>query len=144
MLSQVVRESARSAVEIEIDASLPRLFVRLGHAATGGGFAAALSRLYSEQPQTAYYDKLYDLTEYSGTVTPADVLVIREAYVAANTDPHHPCRTAFVTNDPNFRLWAAAMSHQFLGREHRAFATFEAARAFLDEPIGDRPPFVAE
>ena len=142
MLSQVVRESP--AVAIRIDESARRLFVTLGSAATGAGFAAALSRLYQEQPHTAYYDKLYDLTEYEGAVTPADVLTIREAYLRANTDPRHPCRTAFVTQDPNFRLWAAAMSHQFAGREHRAFPTFEAARAFLDEPLGQREPFIAE
>ena len=140
----MVRESARSAVEIVIDESVPRLFVTLGAAATGTGFAEALCRLYRDQPHTAYYDKLYDLTEYRGAVTPADVLAIREAYLRSNTDPRHACRTAFVTNDPNFRLWAAAMSHQFVGREHRAFATFDAARAFLDEPIAQRAPFVSE
>ena len=143
MLAAVASGGCPAPVEITRDPARPRLFVVLREKATGAGFAAALSQFYRAHPETAYFDKLYDLTEYRAVVTHADVMVIVEAYCAANTDPQHPCRTAFVTHDPNFGLWATAMSHLFPGREHRAFPSFEAAEAFLAEPIEQRPPFVS-
>ena len=131
-------------VEIAVDASIPRLLVTLRQAATGQGVAEALARLYTDQPELAYLDKLYDLLEYPGVVTHADLLLIVDAYRKANRNPQHPCRTAFVTHDPYFSLWAKAMSHLFPGREHRAFPDFEAARAFLDEPMAERAPLPLE
>lgn len=101
----------------------------------------ALSELYTDQPELAYLDKLYDLLDYPSVVTHADLLLIVDAYRKANTNPLHPCRTAFVTRDPYFGLWATAMGQLFVGREHRAFTSFQAAEAFLAEPMAERPPF---
>jgi hypothetical protein len=136
--------SRRKAIEITADLSIPRLFVTLREAATGPGVAEALSRLYLQQPKLASIDKLYDLTAYPGVATHDDLLVIVDAYLKAKVDPRHPCRTAFVTSDPHFELWAKAMSHLFPGREHRAFAAREPALAFLDEPMDQRPPFTGD
>lgn len=133
----------REPVEIRLEPDGSRLFVALRARATGQGFAQALARLYREQPHTAYVDKLYDLTDYRGVVTQAQVMMIVEAYTEANTNPRHPCRTAFVTLDPNFALWAKAMSHLFPGREHRCFPTFAAAESFLAQPMAERAPFTA-
>ena len=135
---------AREPIELVVDASIPRLYVTLREGATGPGVGQALAELYRRQPDLAYLDKLYDLMEYPGVVSHADLLPIVEAYRAANTNPLHPCRTAFVTFDPYFGLWASAMSQLFPGREHRAFTSFDKARAFLDEPMDQRPPFVTE
>lgn len=40
-------------------------------------------------------------------------------------------RTAFITYDPNFTYWAAAMTYQFPGRLHRTFESEAEAEAFL-------------
>jgi hypothetical protein len=127
-------------MEITFDAATGRLLVALRVGATGPGFADAMIRLYRERPELSYVDKLYDLTEYEGVVTHADLTRVIEAYNKANPNPRHPCRTAFVTPDPNFGLWAAAMSQLFVGRDHRAFADFESAEAFLSEPLNIRRP----
>ncbi len=141
MLAETARERTPDPIEIRLDASIPRLFITLRQGATGPGVAEALSKLYREQPELAYLDKLYDLLDYPGVVTHADLLVIVEAYRKANTDPRRPCRTAFVTHDPYFGLWAEAMGHLFPGREHRAFTNWAPAQAFLNEPIGERAPY---
>lgn len=144
MLAEIARERPLEPVEIRLDPAIPRLFVTLREGATGQGVAAALSKLYCDQPELAYLDKLYDLTDYPGVVTHADLLLIVDAYRKANTNPRHPCRTAFVTHDPYFGLWAKAMGHLFPGREHLAFTSFEPARAFLDQPLAERAPYLMD
>jgi hypothetical protein len=130
-----------SAIEFHLDQAIPRLFVSIDERATGPGVAEALSRLYTEQPEVTLLDILFELDGYRGVVTHGDMKVIVEAYLKANRDPSRPCRTAFVTPDPLFHFWAAAMSYLFTGREHRVFSSFQAASAWLDEPMGERPPF---
>ena len=143
MLAAGCSDAGGTPIEITFDAATGRLFVALRVGATGPGFADAMSRLYRERPEMSYVDKLYDLTEYEGVVTHADLTRVIEAYTKANRNPRHPCRTAFVTPDPNFGLWAAAMSQLFVGREHRAFGDFESAEAFLAEPLSTRRPYEA-
>ncbi len=130
-----------SAIEFHLDPAIPRLFVSIDERATGPGVAKDLSRLYTEQPEVTHLDMLFELNGYRGVVTQADMKVIVEAYLKANQDPSRPCRTAFVTPDPLFHFWAAAMSYLFTGREHRVFTSFQAASAWLDEPMNERPPF---
>lgn len=144
MLAEIDPAPCLEPIEIRLDASIPRLLITLREKATGPGVAEALSQLYRDQPPLSYVDKLYDLTRYPGVVSHADLLVIVEAYRKANTDPRRPCRTAFVTHDPYFGLWAKAMGHLFPGREHRAFTDFATAQAFLDEPLAERAPFLVE
>ena len=128
-------------IDVRHEPSIPRLFVTLHGALGGDEVARALSEAYLAQPAVTLIDMLFDLTGYQGAVEAQHVEVIVAAYRCGNRDPSHPCRTAFVTTDPFFDLWAAAMSFQFAGREHRAFATFDEAERFLAEPIGERPPF---
>lgn len=47
-------------------------------------------------------------------------------------------RTAFITYDPNFTYWAAAMTYQFPGRLHRTFESEAEAEAFLAVPREQR------
>ena len=142
IMAEITFDVRPAPVEIALDASIPRLRVTLREGATGQGVAMELSQLYLDRPELAYVDKLYDLTRYPGVVTHADLLLIVDAYKKANTDPRHPCRTAFVTHDPYFGLWAKAMGHLFPGREHLAFTTFADAEAFLDQPMAERRPYV--
>ena len=135
--------AAPADIEIRLDAAMPRLFVTMRGGLSGHQVAMALSRAYLAQPETVRMDMLFDLREYTGAVEADHVKIIVDAYERCDPDPRVPCRTAFVTPDKNFRLWAAAMSFQFKGREHQAFATFEEAEAFLGEPMGERRPFEA-
>ncbi len=131
------------SITIRLDETIPRVLVSIVGPASGQLVADRLSQAYLAQPEITYMDMLFDLTAYRGAVEPRHVDVIVDAYLRVNRHPLHPCRTAFVSPDPFFNHWADAMSFQFTGREHRAFATFEAAERFLNEPIAERPPFSA-
>lgn len=128
-------------MDIRLDRAMPRLFVTIRGQASGDLVARRLSETYLSQPEVTGLDMLFDLTAYQGEVGSRHVETIVAAYLRGNRDPRLPCRTAFVSTDPNFRLWAAAMSYQFNGREHRAFPTFEEAERFLGEPMADRAAF---
>ena len=134
------RESTR-AVAVNLEPCGQRLRVKLSGGLSGLQVAEALSELYRQQPEVTRLDMLFDLSEYEGEVEAAHIKLIAAAYLQSNREPQHPCRTAFVTDDPNFGLWAASMSFIFVGREHRAFFTFAEAEAFLDEPLASRAPF---
>lgn len=132
------------SIDIRFDAEIPRLFVSLRGPLGGDEVARGLSEAYLSRPEVTYRDMLFDLTGYEGAVETQHIEVIVAAYQCGNRDPSVPCRTAFVTSDPYFDLWASAMSFQFTGREHRAFPTFEAAEAFLAPPFAKRPAFRSE
>ena len=100
--------------------------------------AAALLKLYAEHPRAPYYDRLFDLTGYETGLDPQNLARVAVAYREKNTDPSFPCRTAIVTQDRNFALWARSMDFQFEGREHRAFATVEEAERWLATPLDQR------
>ena len=144
MTAQSALRAAPDPVSFRMDRSIPRLFVTIDERATGPGVAEALSGLYRAQPEVTRLDMLFALTGYRGVVTHEDLQAIVAAYLESNRDPSHPCRTAFVTPDPHFHLWAAAMSYLFTGREHRVFTTHQAATTWLDEPMAERPQFTGE
>ena len=98
----------------------------------------ALLDLYSEHPRAPYYDRLFDLTGYETGLDPENLARVATAYRDLNTDPSFPCRTAIVTHDPNFGLWARSMDFQFHGRRHCTFATVEEAERWLAVPLGER------
>ena len=100
--------------------------------------AAALLKLYAEHPRAPWYDRLFDLTEYQTGIDPQNLARVAAAYRERNTDPSFPCRTAIVTRDRHFGLWARSMDFQFEGREHRAFATVEEAERWLATPLDQR------
>jgi hypothetical protein len=100
--------------------------------------AGALLRLYEEHPRAPYYDRLFDLTEYLTGIDPKNLTQVALAYRERNTDPTFPCRTAIVTRDPHFALWARSMDFQFEGRQHRTFPTVEEAERWLATPLDQR------
>ena len=102
--------------------------------------AAALLKLYAEHPRAPWYDRLFDLTGYETGIDPQNLARVAAAYREKNTDPSFPCRTAIVTRDRHFSLWARSMDFQFEGREHRAFPTLEEAEAWLATPLDQRRP----
>ena len=97
-----------------------------------------LMKLYQEHPRAPYYDRLFDLLEYETGLDAAGMAKVALAYKELNTDPGFPCRTAIVTHDPNFQLWARSMDFQFEGRVHRTFATVAEAEAWLAVPLEAR------
>jgi hypothetical protein len=100
--------------------------------------AAALFKLYQEHPRAPYYDRLFDLIGYETGLDAKHVAQVAAAYRERNTDPSFPCRTAIVTRDPHFQLWARGMDFQFEGRRHRAFSTVEEAERWLAVPLEER------
>lgn len=128
-------------IGFDVDDTRPRLQVTLKGPLSGREVSRALSDLYLTQPKVIRYDMLFDMWAYEGAVEAEHLVPIIEAYGKAKPDPLHPCRTAFWIQDENFGLWAAAMSYQFFGREHRAFQDAREAEAFLAEPMAQRPPF---
>ena len=97
-----------------------------------------LLKLYGEHPRAPYYDRLFDLTEYKTGLDPENLARVAAAYRDINTDLTFPCRTAIVTLDPNFGLWARSMDFQFQGRRHRTFETLEQAERWLAVPLDQR------
>jgi hypothetical protein len=102
--------------------------------------AAALMKLYAEHPRAPYYDRLFDLLDYQAGLDQQELARVATAYKERNTDPSFPCRTAIVTLDPHFGLWARSMDFQFEGRRHRAFATVKEAELWLATPLDQRRP----
>ena len=100
--------------------------------------AQTLFKLYAEHPRAPYYDRLYDLTDYETGLDAQGMSRVATAYRELNTDPSFPCRTAIVTRDPHFSLWARSMDFQFQGRRHRAFFTLEEAERWLAVPLEQR------
>ena len=142
-MSLAAQNLAPAGIDIRIDRAMPRLFVTITGATTGLQVATALARCYLANPEVVRWDMLFDLRTYQGAVEADHVKIIVDAYERCSPDSKLPARTAFVTPDKNFRLWAAAMSFQFKGREHQAFPTFDEAEAFLGEPMAQRHPFEA-
>ena len=130
--------SSELSVTAEPHAANPRLRVVLRGRVNGHEVADAFIRLYAEQPEAVFHDRLFDLTGYRSGFELPHLQRIQAAYAALAVGPGRPCRTAFVTLDANFRLWVASMGYQFAGREFRAFETFEEAERFLDVPLAER------
>ena len=100
--------------------------------------AEALFKLYSEHPRAPYYDRLFDLTHYETGLDAQNMARVAAAYRHMNTDPSFPCRSAIVTRDANFALWARALDFQFEGRQHRVFSSVEEAERWLAVPLAER------
>ena len=131
------------AMTCEPDAPNPRVRIVLQGDVNGDRLVDAFIQLYAQQPEAAGYDRLFDLTGYESGFEVTHLKRLQAAYRRLGVDPARPCRSAFVTQDANFRLWAASMGHQFEGREFRAFRTLEEAERFLAEPPLQRRPITA-
>ena len=99
----------------------------------GRNLVEAFERLYEERPEAGCWNFLFDSEGGEIDVTAHDI----EQWAAADAraklvcPANGPLRTAVITNDPYFPLWAEAMSHQFPGREIRPFRTYQEGLAFV-------------
>ena len=121
-------------VDTHVDDDRQRILVTIGGPARGSQVSPVISKMFLARPELTAFDMLYDLMDYTGDVEAEHIKPIADAYEACRPDPSIPCRTAFLTPDPNFSFWAEAMNFQFAGREHRVFQDRRKAEAFLDGP----------
>jgi hypothetical protein len=102
---------------------------------SGTALSHAVADMFDEDPRTASYDMVFDVRRSNTGATQADLQIVAAAY-------HRHKRTrgvkygCFVTIDPNYPLWTAAMDQMFKGRQNKVFVTIENARAFLDQARG--------
>jgi metal-dependent hydrolase (beta-lactamase superfamily II) len=98
---------------------------------SGTVLSRAVAAMFDADPRTASYDLIFDVRGSDTGATQADLDLVAAAYHRHERTPgvKYGC---FVTTDPNYPLWTAAMDHQFSDRKNKVFVTVENARAFLD------------
>jgi hypothetical protein len=116
---------------VEIEDTARRVRVLAATRDRGGDLARAVCALIEARPELAGYDFLYDLTDWTGEATNADVEAIAEVYLPRRTAQPAVKYTVFATADANFHLWAAAMDHFFGDRRHYCARTMPLAEARL-------------
>lgn len=121
-----------------VDDEQRRILVTINGSPTGRLVSKGICSIFLTRPDAVTYDMLYDMRTYAADVTANDVLPLVAVYEQCNPDRSVRCRTAFVTPDPNFELWAAAFNDQFPGRTHAAFKVWAEAEAYLDHPMAER------
>ncbi len=87
--------------------------------------------LLESQPEVAGYDFIFDLTDWTGEASNADVEAIAACYATHRVDEARTKYSLLATSDPNFHLWAAAMDHFFIDRRHLVTRTVALAEARL-------------
>lgn len=106
--------------------------------AGGREVQTALCELFRQRPELTGFDYFFDLRTYRGDVSAGDLDPVAELYASVREDDAEGTRTAFLTPDPLFGLWATAMDYQFPGRAHAAFPEPEQTERFLAEPRSSR------
>lgn len=102
---------------------------------SGAAISRATAELIAAQPQLASWDFVMDVRHSPTGSTVEDFKIVLAAYrqVAREPGVKYGC---YVSEDPNYRLWASTMSAMFEDRDCPVFYTPEAAHAFLDERRG--------
>ena len=126
------------AVDIDIDDVLQRVLVTIRGDAAGPQVWNAVCDVFLSDPKRTGYDMLYDIRDYSCDVEAKDVMPIVEIYAGQRVPEADGTRTAFLTHDKNFTLWAEAMNFQFPGRQHVCFEQEADAEVFLSTPRARR------
>ena len=120
----------------DIDERRRLVLVKLTGDVRGRAFGAWLSKVFEDRPELVGYDFILDMLTYAGDILAADVEPIASTYARLARPLDRGPRTGFLTNDPYFEHWAAALDHQFAGRLHRVFPDQAEALAWLSEPRG--------
>ena len=115
------------------------MMVAIEGEAGGRQVQSALCEVFQRRPEVSGFDYLFDLQGYRGDVAAGDLEPVAELYASVRGEDATRTRTAFITPDPLFGLWATAMNFQFPGRDHAAFSEAEEAERFLTEPKASRP-----
>lgn len=126
---------------IRLDEPRRLVFVNLS-AVAGARMIDGLAALYAVRPEVTLWGFVYDGQNSDGRTSIEDVARLAEADRQAKaklTRPFPEMRTAVVTKDRFFDLWARVMCHQFPGRQIRGLSTWEAAEAWVLAASADQP-----
>lgn len=118
---------------IRLDEARRLVQIDLGSVA-GAKLVDALAALYAVRPEVTLWGFVYDGQNSEGRTSVEDVARLADADRRAKSGlpkPYPTMRTAVVTRDRFFDLWAKVMCHQFPGRQIRGFPTREAAEAWV-------------
>jgi hypothetical protein len=126
------------SVQVSFDDDHRRMTVVIEGQAGGRQVQGALRNVFEQRPEVTGFDYLFDLRSYRGDVSAGDLDPVAEIYASVRGECANGTRTAFITSDPLFGLWATAMNYQFPGRGHAAFPEAELAEEFLVEPRSAR------
>ena len=138
MLAHASSAQPARSVEIIVDDAQRRISVPISGAAAGPQVWQKVCDTFLGDPARTGYDMLYDIRDYSGDVEAKDVMPIVEIYAGQRVPEADGTRTAFLTHDKNFTLWAEAMNFQFPGRQHVCFEQEADAELFLSTPRARR------
>jgi hypothetical protein len=116
---------------VNIDHAQRRAEFTAGAGFSGLVLSRAVAAMFDDDPRTASYDLIFDLRESDEGATQAGLQLVAEAYHRHERTPGVK-RSCFVSTDPNYPLWAAAIAQFFGDREIKVFVTAENARAYLD------------
>jgi hypothetical protein len=120
-------------MEHQIDERRRLVLVKLAGDVRGRAFGKWLSGVFDARPELVGYDFILDMLDYAGDIVAADVEPIAGTYGRLARPIGWRPRSAFLTADPYFEHWAAALDHQFADRQHRVFAKPTPALKWLAE-----------
>lgn len=102
---------------------------------SGTVLSQAIADMFDADPRTCSYDFIVDVRESETGAQPSDIQIVAAAYHRHVREPglKYGC---FVSTDPNYPFWAAAMDDIFGDRKNKVFVTPERAAAFLDDIRG--------
>ncbi|HEY8573392.1 hypothetical protein [Phenylobacterium sp.] len=122
---------------VTIDHAKRRAEFTAGPGFSGLVLSRAIAGMFDEDPRTASYDLIFDLRGSDEGATQAGLELVAAAYHRHERTPglKHSC---FVSTDPNYPLWVAAIGQFFSDRQIRIFVTAENARAYLDCALAER------
>jgi hypothetical protein len=116
-----------------IDETRRSLHITLSGTVRGPEFSTFACGLYGERPDLFDYACILDLLAFEGDVIYADLNSLQTVYDGERKGDSASRPGFIVTLDPNFHFWAAALDHQFPGRQHFLATTVAAAFLRLDE-----------
>lgn len=103
---------------------------------SGTVLSQAIADMFDADPRTCSYDLIVDVRDSATGAQQSDIQIVAAAYHRHERTPDlkYGC---FVSLDPNYPLWTAAMDHIFGDRQNKVFVTAERAAAFLDRVRGE-------
>lgn len=115
----------------QIDHDRKRAVFTAQHGFSGTVLSQAIADMFDDDPRTCSYDFIIDVRASETGAQQSDIQLVAQAYHRHQREPglKYGC---FVSTDPNYPLWTAAMDDIFGDRKNRVFVTPERAAAFLD------------
>lgn len=117
---------------IELDHERRRVNIAATPGFSGARVSQAIVEMFEHEPDLASYDFVMDMRASVTGATQADIDIVLRSYHQQPREPG-PKYGCFVTSDPHFHLWTAAMDDLFGDRRNLVFGTPEAANSFLDQ-----------